>query len=202
MNESIKSDVIIDKHAEPIDELNGFGILIPFVKELGFVLDFYDNGKSQITYSPKPEHLNSFQVAHGGAVMTLMDVSMATAARSVDKSLGIVTIEMKTSFLRPSTGQLIAKGELMHRTRTTAFVESKVLNALICKISPMISGCDGIIKGLIVLSSLLVSTFSSSSSSATGPWPPSRRPSRSSMRTGTEWRPPASSTRCSPASST
>jgi uncharacterized protein (TIGR00369 family) len=130
MNESIKSDVIIDKHAEPIDELNGFGILIPFVKELGFVLDFYDSGKSQITYSPKPEHLNSFQVAHGGAVMTLMDVSMATAARSVDKSLGIVTIEMKTSFLRPSTGQLIAKGELMHRTRTTAFVESKILNEL------------------------------------------------------------------------
>ena len=130
MNETIKSEVIVDNFEKPIDELNGFGILIPFVKELGFVLNFYEGGKSQITYSPKPQHLNSFQVAHGGAVMTLMDVSMATAARSVDKSLGIVTIEMKTSFLRPSTGRLIAMGELIHRTKTTAFVESKIMNEL------------------------------------------------------------------------
>ena len=130
MNETIKSEVIVDNFEKPIDELNGFGILIPFVKELGFVLNFYESGKSQITYSPKPQHLNSFQVAHGGAVMTLMDVSMATAARSVDKSLGIVTIEMKTSFLRPSTGRLIAMGELIHRTKTTAFVESKIMNEL------------------------------------------------------------------------
>jgi len=110
------------------DSLNGFGILIPFVKELGFVLNYFENGSSEIIYSPKPEHFNSFDVAHGGSVMTLLDVSMATAARSVDKTFGIVTIEMKTSFLRPSTGTLKALGTLMHRTRTTAFVQSSVYN--------------------------------------------------------------------------
>ena len=115
----------VDNLADP---LRGFGILIPFVKELGFILDFFENGKSQIIYTPTAEHLNSFEVAHGGAVMTLMDVSMATAARSVDKSLAIVTIEMKSTFLRPSYGKLTALGELLHRTKSTAFVESKVLN--------------------------------------------------------------------------
>jgi uncharacterized protein (TIGR00369 family) len=111
-----------------MDELSGFGILIPFVKELGFVLNHFEDGESQITYAPRPEHFNSFQVAHGGAVMTLLDVSMATAARSVDKTLGIVTIEMKSNFLRPCTGRLLARGHLLHRTKSTAFVESKIFN--------------------------------------------------------------------------
>ena len=112
-----------------VDSFNGFGILIPFVQELGFKLNFYENGISEIFYTPRAEHLNSFEVAHGGSLMTLLDVSMATAARSVDKSFGVVTIEMKTSFLRPATGTLKATGSLMHRTRSTAFVQSSVYNA-------------------------------------------------------------------------
>jgi len=63
--------------------------------------------------------MNSFQVAHGGAIMTLLDVSMATAARSVDKATGVVTIEMKTSFMQPARGTLVAKGHLLHRTKST-----------------------------------------------------------------------------------
>jgi len=110
------------------DTFNGFGILIPFVKELGFVLNFFENGASEIIYTPKPEHLNSFDVAHGGSLMTLLDVSMATAARSVDKTFGVVTIEMKTSFMRPAKGTLKAVGALLHRTRTTAFVEASIYN--------------------------------------------------------------------------
>jgi acyl-coenzyme A thioesterase PaaI-like protein len=46
-------------------------------------------------------------VTHGGALMTLLDVTMATAARSAacNPDMGVVTIEMKTSFMR-------AQGEL------------------------------------------------------------------------------------------
>ena len=110
------------------DPYNGFGILIPLVKELGFRLNYFEGGASEITYTPRAEHLNSFNVAHGGSLMTLLDVSMATAARSVEKSLGVVTVEMKTSFLRPATGSLKAVGGLLHRTRSTAFVEASVYN--------------------------------------------------------------------------
>ncbi len=76
-----------------------FGVRIPFVEHLGFQMVFFDQGQSEMRFDPKAEHLNSFQVAHGGAIMTLLDVSMATAARSVDKTSGVVTIEMKTSFI-------------------------------------------------------------------------------------------------------
>jgi uncharacterized protein (TIGR00369 family) len=65
--------------------------------------------------------------------MTLLDVTLATAARSVDKGMGVVTIEMKTSFIRPATTKgnesLVAKGLLIHRTKTMAFTEGKVYDA-------------------------------------------------------------------------
>jgi uncharacterized protein (TIGR00369 family) len=110
----------------------GFGVDIPFVTHLGFELEKFENAESVIGYSPKPEHLNSFYVTHGGAVMTLMDVTLAAAARSVQPDMGVVTIEMKTSFMRPAPGdgsRLTAKGRLVHRTVTLAFTEATLFDA-------------------------------------------------------------------------
>lgn len=104
-----------------------FGTEIPFVTHLGFALELFEGGESALGYTPQPEHLNSFAVTHGGVCMTLLDVAMASAARSVQKEMGVVTIEMKTSFMRPAPGdgsRLTAKGRLMHRTATLAFVEA------------------------------------------------------------------------------
>jgi len=106
----------------------GFGVEIPFVTHLGFELMRFEDGLSELVYTPKPEHLNSFNVTHGGALMTLLDVTMAVAARSVQKDMGAVTIEMKTSFMQPARGQLTAKGHLMHRTATMAFTEGTVFD--------------------------------------------------------------------------
>ena len=106
-----------------------FGAYIPFVEHLGFEMVFFDDGQSELRYSPEPEHLNSFNVTHGGALMTLLDVALATAARSVDKTLGVVTIEMKTSFMQPARGPLVAKGQLLHRSRSMAFTQGTVYDA-------------------------------------------------------------------------
>ena len=106
----------------------GFGVAIPFVNHLGFELKLFEGGLSEIAYAPKPEHLNSFAVTHGGALMTLLDVTMATAARSVQNDMGVVTIEMKTTFMQPARGQLSGKGRLMHRTATMAFAEATVFD--------------------------------------------------------------------------
>jgi len=106
-----------------------FGVEIPFVHHLGFELVRMEGGASELTFEPKREHLNSFLVAHGGALMTLLDVAMATAARSVEMETGVVTIEMKTSFMQPCTGMLTARGRLMHRTKSMAFTEGTILDA-------------------------------------------------------------------------
>jgi uncharacterized protein (TIGR00369 family) len=106
-----------------------FGAYIPFVDHLGFEMVFYDEGQSELRYTPEPEHLNSFKVTHGGAVMTLLDVTLASAARSVDKGMGVMTIEMKTSFMQPARGPLTCKGRLIHRTRQMAYTEGSVYDA-------------------------------------------------------------------------
>ena len=105
-----------------------FGVVIPFVRHLGFELQLFDGGRSQIDYEPTPEHLNSFSVTHGGALMTLMDVTMAAAARSVDQEMGVVTIEMKTTFMQAARGKLSGKGRLMHRTGAMAFTEATIFD--------------------------------------------------------------------------
>ena len=106
-----------------------FGVDVPFVHLLGFALRVFEGGSSEIAFDPKPEHLNSFGVTHGGAVMTLLDVTMAVAARSVQPEIGVVTIEMKTSFMRPARGALVCSGRLMHRSATLAFTEATVVDA-------------------------------------------------------------------------
>ncbi|MCU0814829.1 MAG: PaaI family thioesterase, partial [Burkholderiaceae bacterium] len=63
-----------------------------------------------------------------GVVMTLLDVAMAVAARSVQRhgaepGHGVATVEMKTSFMQPAEGELRAHGRLIHRTATLAFCE-------------------------------------------------------------------------------
>ena len=105
------------------------GVVVPFFDHLGFTLERFEGGESELHYTALPEHMNSFNVTHGGACMTLLDVAMAVAARSVQKDMGVVTIEMKTSFMQPAMGPLVAKGRLMHRTATMAFTEATVYDA-------------------------------------------------------------------------
>ncbi len=106
-----------------------FSVHIPFVELLGFELLSMEGGEAEIAFRPADNHLNSFDVVHGGASMTLMDVVMAHAARSVEPSMGCVTIEMKTSFMRAARGPLLAKGKLLHRTATMAFTEASIFDA-------------------------------------------------------------------------
>ncbi len=111
-----------------------FALDIPFVEALGMQLWRFEGGESEISLELQPQMMNSWQVAHGGVVMTLLDVAMAHAARSVredgEKSApGIVTIEMKTSFMRPAEGRLVATGKLLHGTSRMAFCEGSVRDA-------------------------------------------------------------------------
>src|SRR5512145_1796819 len=97
-----------------------FPLVIPFVEELGLELHRFEGGHAEVQVDLENAHLNSWDVAHGGVLMTMLDVAMAHAARSVNGSEpgqgpGLVTVEMKTSFMRPAEGRLVAKATLLHR---------------------------------------------------------------------------------------
>ena len=124
-----------------------FPLHIPFVQALGVELWAFADGLAELRMDLQPSHYNSWQVAHGGVLMTLLDVAMAHAARSPKSAAaggaadgaaggsagqvgpGVVTIEMKTSFLRPGEGRLRITGKLLHRTATLAFTEGSVFSA-------------------------------------------------------------------------
>ena len=110
-----------------------FQVHIPFVEALGFQLLRFDNGTAEIAMTPREEHMNSWSVVHGGVTMTLLDVAMAHAARSpVEGALpdprGVVTVEMKTSFMRPGMGKLVARAQVLARTHTLAFCEGSLFD--------------------------------------------------------------------------
>jgi len=110
-----------------------FPLRIPFVEALGFELHAFADGHAELRVDLGQAHLNSWDVAHGGVLMTLLDVAMAHAARSIhaheaDFGPGVVTVEMKTSFMRPGEGRLRALGKLLHRSTTMAFCEGSVLD--------------------------------------------------------------------------
>ena len=104
---------------------------IPFLHLLGIELIRFDAGQAEIALALRDELGNAWGVAHGGVLMTLLDSTMAHAARSPDEPgsaprPGVVTIEMKTSFVRPGEGRLRAIGKLLHRSATMAFTEGHV----------------------------------------------------------------------------
>lgn len=109
-----------------------FPVHIPFVEALGLELHAMAEGQAELQVDLRQAHLNSWEVAHGGVLMTLLDVAMAHAARSIHADQpgfgpGVVTVEMKTSFMRPGEGRLRAVGRLLHRSTTMAFCEGSVL---------------------------------------------------------------------------
>lgn len=104
----------------------------PFLNELGFELVRMEDGQSEITVRLQPQHMNSWQVMHGGVIMTLLDASMSRAARSlVEGVTSAATVEMKTSFFQPGgkAGSIMrGTGRLLHQSTTLYYCEGEVRN--------------------------------------------------------------------------
>ncbi len=106
-----------------------FGLNIPFLDHLDVVPEYAKDGKSRLTLDLKPEYTNSFQVAHGGLIMTLLDFAMAAAARSAaNHPLGVITIDMTTSFLRPTIGKIVVEGTVLKAGKTLYYCEAVVIS--------------------------------------------------------------------------
>jgi uncharacterized protein (TIGR00369 family) len=102
---------------------------VPFIEDLGIEFVETPPGEGCVTLDLKPRHLNSWQVAHGGVIMAMLDVAMAIAGRSLDPGArGGVTVEMKTSFVSPGPAgaRLTATGRAFHRSTTMSFCEGEV----------------------------------------------------------------------------
>ncbi len=113
-----------------MEQRSGFPAEIPFLNDLGVEFVDMKDGRAQLALMLEPRHMNSWQVTHGGVVMTLLDVAMSLAGRSLDpQSRAGVTVEMKTSFLRPAGApgtRIVATGRAFHRSTTMCFCEAEL----------------------------------------------------------------------------
>ena len=70
-------------------------------------------------------------VVHGGAIATLADEALASAAfTAAEEGETTVTADLKVDFLRPARpGRLVARATVRHRTRRLAFCETTIEQA-------------------------------------------------------------------------
>jgi uncharacterized protein (TIGR00369 family) len=106
--------------------MTSFDIRMPFVEHLGMQLLEKADGRALIRLDPRPEHLNSWQAVHGGALMALLDVALSSAARALDPAcIGATTVEMKANFLSAATGPILAEGHAQRAGRSLIFSEGE-----------------------------------------------------------------------------
>jgi uncharacterized protein (TIGR00369 family) len=86
---------------------------------------------AQITMSAADAHLNGNGIVHGGVLMSLLDMAMASAVtQTLAPDERAASIQIQTSFLKASkAGGLSAEGRVVRRARTLAFAEGEVRDA-------------------------------------------------------------------------
>lgn len=103
---------------------------VPFMGLLGMRREFARDGRSRLVMEPRPELGNVIGAMHGGVVLTMLDVAMASAAVSRhDFQLTAVTLNMDSSFVEPGRGRLTADGELLDDDGSVALCSARVTDA-------------------------------------------------------------------------
>jgi len=105
----------------------------PIQELLGFDLVDVSDGSAAFGYQPDRRHRNPLGTVHGGVAMTLLDSAAGAAVHStLGGGDGYTTLETKVNLVRavrPTSGPLRAEGRVVHRGRTVATAESRLVSA-------------------------------------------------------------------------
>lgn len=100
----------------------------PFWDYLGMEEKQIGDGKAVLELPLKGELLQRRGSAHGGVLATLIDAAVGSAIRStLSEEQAAATVDLDVSYLKPGKGtHLIAKGSLIHKSRTMAFGTAEI----------------------------------------------------------------------------
>jgi uncharacterized protein (TIGR00369 family) len=103
---------------------------IPFVSHLKILTETLGEGSARLSLPIDPHLTNSIGTVHGGVILSLLDVALCTAARTLHPdSLGVITIDMSTSFIGGGSGaRLLAEARVLKDGRSMIFVEGEAKN--------------------------------------------------------------------------
>lgn len=100
---------------------------VPFAELLGIEVTQRGSGSARLELSVRPELFNSWGAAHGGVVMTLADVALAAAARTMNPAaIGTITVTMSLTFIGAGHGRLIADARCLRYGASLAFCECEI----------------------------------------------------------------------------
>ena len=104
---------------------------IPFLSHLKILTETLDKGSARLSLPVEPHLTNSLGTVHGGVIMSLLDVALCTAARTLHpESVGVITINLSTSFIGAGNGaKLYAEARVLKDGRSLSFVEGEAQNA-------------------------------------------------------------------------
>jgi len=89
-------------------------------------------GRVTFEYQPREEHYSSLGAVHGGIVTAVLDTAMCAAIQSVlDADVGLATVELRTSFVRPvtlTTDVFRVEGTVVHSGSRLATAEARLVD--------------------------------------------------------------------------
>jgi uncharacterized protein (TIGR00369 family) len=104
---------------------------VPIARTLGIVEEHRAHGHVTFSMDARPEHHNPLGTVHGGVYCDLADMAMGIAMlTTLNDDEAMTTIELKINYFRPvTTGRLVADARVLHRGRTSGFIECEVRDA-------------------------------------------------------------------------
>lgn len=99
-----------------------------FTNHIGFSIHTIRAGYIEGSLDLQQHHLQQMEFVHGGVTATLSDIVAGFAAYTlVKKGNGVVTVELKVSYLNPGLGEkLTAKGYVIKAGSRLFFCESEI----------------------------------------------------------------------------
>ena len=105
-----------------------FGVKIPFAEHCRIIALSHEPGHVRLSVQVAEEHKNNLGIAHGGVILTLLDIALGSAARTA-AGVPVMTIDMHSAFLSPGRGELFGEGRVLRQGRSLIFSEGEVRDA-------------------------------------------------------------------------
>jgi uncharacterized protein (TIGR00369 family) len=100
---------------------------IPFSQHLGIQVDSLGKGVARLSMQIRPEFMTSWGTAHGGSILSLLDITLSMSARTLyDPPRSIMTIDHSAQFIGTAKGLIRAEGRVAKAGKSTIFCEGEV----------------------------------------------------------------------------
>jgi uncharacterized protein (TIGR00369 family) len=103
----------------------------PMATLMGFELAEVEEGRAVFAVTPEEFHYNPIGVVHGGLAATMIDSATGCAVQStLEPGVLYTSLEVSVNFARAitrDTGRVLCEGNVIHRGRTIATAEARVV---------------------------------------------------------------------------